>query len=195
MLCLRVAALYNDVRWVFWSVWICFVIFHGIRAILAILGMILVARELLYHQVLSRLISSNAVGAKYSLISSQCLQESGARFHSSGPSILAVITPTTLDLYLLVLTIVKASRSDVLSKSHPSSPIVCVVLDFGFSLETILRPPRCARCCATKFCMWSSEPLWSRFLFILHHRYFIILVSRPDYPEICPQTVPAACRP
>ena len=45
MLCLRVVALYNNVRWVTWSVWVCFGILHGIRMILAILGIIVVSGE------------------------------------------------------------------------------------------------------------------------------------------------------
>lgn len=113
-----------------------------------------------YYQAFSRLISPNAVGAKYSPIGGQCLQESAAKFKSSVPSVLAVIDPTTLNLFLLILTIVKAFRGNALSKSHPSSPTVCIAPDFGLSMKTILRPPRC---CVTNFCMWSSEPLWSRF--------------------------------
>jgi hypothetical protein len=45
MLCLRVAALYRGVRWVTWSLWIGFVVLHGMRSLLAILGSMLMAGE------------------------------------------------------------------------------------------------------------------------------------------------------
>ena len=45
MLCLRVAALYKDVRSVIWFLWVGFVIFHGTRMILSILATIVVAGE------------------------------------------------------------------------------------------------------------------------------------------------------
>ena len=155
MLCLRVAALYNDVRWVVWTVWVGFVIFHGMRIVLAVFGMVFVAGAWLYHPGFSRLISANAAEIKYSLISGQCLLGLGHIWglHASATTYLAIASITVLDLYLLVLTTVKAFRSAALSKSHPSSPIVCLTLGFSSSLKLILRPPRCARCCVTNFCM------------------------------------------
>ena len=113
-------------------------------------------------------------GVKYSPISGQCLQGSGsgAKMKSSAPGYLAVVAPTTLDLFLLVLTVVKVFKSSALSKSHPSSPIVCVALDFGLSLKTILRPPRCARCCAMNFCKWISGAIVERILICITSQLF-----------------------
>ncbi len=155
MLCMRVAALYNDVRWVVWSVWASFVIFHGMRMILAIFGMVTVSGAWLYHLGFSRLISANEVEVKYSLIGGQCLLGVGPSWarHASATTYLAISSVTILDFFLLVLTTVKAFRSTALSKSHPSSPIVCLALGVGSSLKLILRPPRCVRCCATNSCM------------------------------------------
>jgi hypothetical protein len=50
MFCLRVTALYKGVRWVVWPVWIAFVAFHGIRMIIAIRGMAIIACEWIHHQ-------------------------------------------------------------------------------------------------------------------------------------------------
>ena len=158
MLCLRVAALYKEERWVVWSVWVGFVICHGIRMIMSLFAIMTLAGECLYHHGFSRLISVNAAGYKYSPIGGLCLPGGTWKFISSASAYVSISFATIFDLHLLVLTIVKALKSTAISKSHPSSPIVCVALDFGSSLKLILRPPRCVRCCATKFCMWSSVP-------------------------------------
>ena len=150
---MRVTALYKGVPWVTWPLWVSFVIFHGIRSILAILGIISVTGEWIYYQGSSRLILSSAAGVKYSLRGNQCLPGAPSKMKSSAPAYLAVLAPTTLDLILLVLTIVKAFRSNAMSRSHPSSPIVCVVFYFSLSLKPIVLHPRCARYCATSFCM------------------------------------------
>src|SRR5258706_5613086 len=161
MLCLRVAALYNDVRWVIWSLRVGFVIFQGTCVMASLLAIIAVSGEYLYHHRFSRLISVNTAGMKYSPIGGQCLPGSTWKLISSAPAYVSISCATILDLFLLVLTIAKALKSTAISKSHPSSPIECVALDFGSSLKLILRPPSCARYCATKFCMWTSEPLRS----------------------------------
>ena len=57
------------------------------------------------------------------------------------------VVPTAFDVFLLILIIIKVLNMKALSDSHPSSPIVCVVLDFDFWLKLInLDPPRCAHC-------------------------------------------------
>ena len=106
------------------------------RAVLAIWGVVDLAREWLYDQGFSRLISANAAHLKYSLIGGQCLLGSSIGKRQYHPTTyLAILSDTLLDLYLLILTTVKAFRSAALSKSHPSSPIVCLALDFGLSLN------------------------------------------------------------
>jgi hypothetical protein len=132
-----VAALYNGARWVVWSIWVVFVVLHGIRLIVAIIGVVRLASEWIYHQGSWRLISSNAAHMAYSPLGGQCLPGFTSRVSTSPTTYLPALAPTILDLYLLVLTIVKAFKSAALSKSHPSSPIVCIVLDFGLSLKLI----------------------------------------------------------
>ena len=153
ILCLRVTALYKGVRWVIWPLWVSFVILHGIRSSIALFGIISMASEWIYHQGSSRLIFSSAVSVEYSFIGEQCLPANQLKEGSLPTSYLAVLAPTLLDLILLVLTIVKAFKATAISGSYPSSPIVCVVFDFGLSLKPSLPHSRCARCCATSFCM------------------------------------------
>ena len=131
MLCLRVVALYDDVRWVIWSVWVGFVICQGIRVITSLLAVITIAGEYLCHHRFSRLISVNAAGMRYSLIGGQCIPGAVWGFISTTTPYVSISFATTFDLFLLVLTIARAVKSAAISKSHPSSPLVCVAPDFG----------------------------------------------------------------
>jgi hypothetical protein len=65
----------------------------------------------------------------YSHMVDQCLQPTIKQLHATITSILVLAAPTVLDLFLLTATMIKTFRIAVVSESHPSSPIVRVVLD------------------------------------------------------------------
>ena len=137
---MRVAALYKGVRWVTWTLWIGYALAQVIRAVCHLLGTLVISRMLARHQGSSSLTLPHVANMGYSHIGRQCLPTSAGKLETLTVPILATLTPTSLDLFLLILTIVKAVKSSALSESHPSSPIVCVVLDFDLWLKLIFNP-------------------------------------------------------
>ena len=131
MLCLRLAALYKDVRWVTWCLWIGFAIFHGTRVILALFGMAVFASESICIRGNSEPTFSYLDGIVYSSIGRQCLVGITGKIQSPVSGYLAIVAPSTLDAFLLLLTIVKAFRNTVLLDSYAGSKVVYVAFDFG----------------------------------------------------------------
>ena len=148
MLCLRVAALYKGVRWVIWAVWASFTCAHVMRATIDLIGTSLFTGKSAHHLGSSGLTSSFVANMTYSHIGRQCIPGKSGKIGGPGPivSIFYAVVPTTLNLFLLTLTLVKAIKTTALAHSHPSSPIVCAVLNFDLWLRLTLITLRCAHC-------------------------------------------------
>jgi len=74
----------------------------------------------------------------YSPLSEQCVTSGLKSLKNPLPGgLVTLLAPLTVDLLILGLTITKAFKSNILSESHPSSPIVGVVSHFGFSSKPI----------------------------------------------------------
>ena len=142
MLCLRVAALYKGVRWAIWAVWIGFTCAHVTRTTIDLIGNIFFTGKSAIHLGSSGLTSSFVANMTYSHIGRQCLPGKSGNIGGPGPmvSIIYAAIPTAVNLLLLTLTLVKAIKTTALSHSHPSSPIVCAVLNFDLWLRLTLTP-------------------------------------------------------
>ena len=109
----------------------------------------LLASLLTHHQSSSGLTLSFVAVTVYSHIGGQCLPGvlHLGRISPLVNGLIVGVLPTALDILLLTLTVVKVLKMNALSESHPSLPIVRVVLDFELWLKPInLDPPRCAYC-------------------------------------------------
>ena len=191
MLCLRVAALYKGVRWAVWAVWAGFTCTHVMRATIDLIGTSIFGGKLAHFLEASGLTPSFVVSMTYSHIGRQCLAGKLGKIGGTSPiiSIFYAVIPTTLNLFLLTLTLVKAIKTTALSHSHPSSPIVCAVLNLDFWLRLTLIPQD-ARTVEPRDSVCGTVGIMHLILIRFLHRYFAILVRPPKHLEFDRQTVP-----
>ena len=109
----------------------------------------------------------------------QCFPGDLGVLNSRVVPVMLLVVPTTFDLGLLVLTIVKASRSRTFPESHPSSPIVCVIFNFSLSLTPKIDTPDAhTRPGRASVRTWNNEH-HARESYMLGFRYFFGIVRPP----------------
>ena len=98
----------------------------------------LIASLLTHHQSSSGLTPLFVASTVYSHIGGQCLPGilHPGKINPLVNGLIVGVLPTALDILLLTLTVVKVLKTNALSESHPSLPIVRVVLDFDLWLKT-----------------------------------------------------------
>ena len=119
MLTLRVRALYRNVRWAVWLLWLAFALFHGLRLLTLLWGEAAYYREVSSSQLYQRTDIAFAEHIKYSPINRTC--EVAHVGNSSGAFM--GLAGTLFDLLLLVLTAFKALRGPT---SLESNRTVCI---------------------------------------------------------------------
>ena len=179
MLCLRLAALYKGVRWVTWCLWIGYAIFHGIRVILTLYGIITTVSESICIGSDSEPTFSYLDTTVYSSIGKQCLVGITGHVESPVPGYLAVVAPSTFDVFLLLLTIVKAFRNTILFDSYASSKVVCVAFDSVAVEAGFKYIPLAAQAVARRTSVSRTASITHPILICPYHRYFFIIVSQP----------------
>ena len=99
----------------------------------------LLASLLTHHQSYSGLTLSFVASTVYSHIGGQCLPGvlGQGRINPLVNGLIVGVIPTALDVLFLTLTVVMVLKMNALSDSHPSLPIVRVVLDFDLRLKLI----------------------------------------------------------
>ena len=112
LLTLRVTALYRNMRWAVWLLWLAFAIFQGMRVAVLVFGQVVVYSEVTFSRLYQQADLMYAGTIKYSPISRICVVGSA----SYRPTALIGI-PTLFDLLLLVLTTCKALRSPSLKSN------------------------------------------------------------------------------
>ena len=112
LLTLRVTALYRNVRWGVWLLWLAFAIFQGIRVAILLFGEATLYSDVTLFQLYQMTDLVYADTIEYSPISRICVVGSV----SYRPTALIGI-PTLFDLLLLVLTACKAVRSPSLKSN------------------------------------------------------------------------------
>ncbi|SRR5258706_14412221 len=109
LLTLRVTALYRNVRWAVWLLWLGFALFHGLQAVVLLFGQYVVYSKVAFSQMYQQTDLVYVEAIVYSPINHIC--EMG---HISNRSTAFMsIVPTIFDLLLLILTAYKALRSPV----------------------------------------------------------------------------------
>ena len=116
LLTLRVIALYRNVRWAAWFLWLAFALFQGLRAVTFLFGAALTYRTVTFSQLYKQTDIGYAEKTEYSPISNMC--EVGNVVTANRSTGFLAMASIPLDLVLLVLTTSKVMRSPTSLKSN-----------------------------------------------------------------------------